>query len=135
MNECYIFARKNYISEVRRFGELMNKYASGTDVTLSGAFYNGIEVTYTPTEEPIYVIKRYFECNKWEFGKTVFGEKEGRKMHKDLTRLRDAQPDTKPIDYSKLGNLIAYFGCKKIQYGKAESKRFTVAIMDKKENK
>jgi hypothetical protein len=130
MNECYIQARRDYYSGLYWFDELMNDYAMGKSITLSSFFYNGINVTYTASDEPIYIIKKYFSDNGWEFGATVFNEKQGKKMLKELTKLYNAQPKTKQKNHSKLGNLLHYFNCKKKQYGKAANKEFQVFLSD-----
>ena len=130
MNECYIQARWDYYSGLYWFDELMNDYAMGKSITLSSFFYNGINVTYTASDEPIYIIKKYFSDNGWEFGSTVFNEKQGKKILKELTKLYNAQPKTKQKNHSKLGNLLHYFKCKKKQYGKAANKEFQVFLSD-----
>jgi hypothetical protein len=105
----------------------------GKLVILSGYFYDGINVTYTPSEEPIDIIKKYFSDNGWEFGVTIFNEKQGKRMLKELTRLYNAQPETKPKDYTRLGDLMPYFKCNKVSYGKLANKEFRIFLSDSTE--
>ena len=133
MNDCYIQARRDYYSGLYWFDELMNEYSMGASITLSGDFFDGITVTYTPSDEPIYVLKKYFSENGWEIGVTVFNEKQGKKMLKALIKLRNAQPETKPKDYSRLGDILPYFKCKKVRYGRAADKKFQVFLSDSTE--
>lgn len=130
MNECYIQAKRDYDSGLYEFDELMNDYAIGKSITLSGFFYDGMHITYTASDEPIYVIKKYFSDNGWEFGVTIFNEKQGKKMLKELIKFHNAQPKTEPKNHTKLGNLLHYFKCKKVQYGRAAKKEFQVFLFD-----
>ena len=133
MNDCYIQARRDYCSGLYSFDELMNEYSMGASITLSSDFFDGITVTYTPSDEPIYIIKNYFSDNGWEFGVTVFNEKQGKKMLRELIKFYNAQPETKPKDYSRLGDILPYFKCKKVRYGKTADKKFQVFLSDSTE--
>ena len=130
MNDCYIQARRDYCLGLYYFDELMNEYSMGASITLSSDFFDGITVTYTPSDEPIYVLKKYFSENGWEIGVTVFNEKQGEKMLKVLIKLRNAQPETNPKDYSRLGDILPYFKCKKVRHGKTADKKFKVFLLD-----
>ena len=76
------------------------------------------------------MIKKYFSDNGWEFGVTIFNEKQGKRMLKELIKLHNAQPKTKPKNHTKLGNLLHYFKCKKEPYGRAANKEFQVFLFD-----
>lgn len=133
MNDCYIQARRDYYSGLYSFDELMSEYSMGASITLSSDFYDGINITYTPSDEPIYVLKKYFSENGWEIGITVFNEKQGKKMLSELIKLRNAQPETKTKDYSRLGDILPYFKCKKVRFGKTADKKFQVFLSDSTE--
>ena len=51
-------------------------------------------------------------------------------MLRELIKLRNAQPETKSKDYSRLGDILAYFKCKKVRYGRAANKEFKVFSSD-----
>ena len=52
------------------------------------------------------------------------------KGKKLVIKLRNAQPETKSKDYSRLGDILPYFKCKKVRYGRAANKEFQVFIFD-----
>lgn len=130
MNECYIQARNDYCSSLARFNRLMEEYDKGTIASLSGFFFDGIRPAYYSSMELICIIKRYFKLNRWELNKTIFTEKHTSRLLSDLQKLYDEHPKTKKCTYKNLGNLLRQFGCQKVQYGKAENKKYRICVVD-----
>lgn len=134
INECYAQARNDYEAGVNEFKALMKRYEMGKSIILDNDFYRGIQVEYTPRSEPIDLLEKCFTLNGWELGVTVFTEREGKKLFKDLLKIYNAQPKTKENKFKYLGNLVKYFGCQKIQYGKAENNQFQIVRLSNREN-